>query len=162
MPFKGEKTLFLKLFSFKMERFFFLFLIFSDHLLSFASESDLSKLQLQRHEVQQLYDRLISNGKIKKSYGLKFLPNVKKYYNKHVSWLDAGCGQCSVVHDLLKSGRDAYGVEVSPSALKGSVCQTLVQAQRVQHSSLISIPHALTWFLAVMCWSISPQWTSRK
>mmetsp|Transcript_42287 Transcript_42287/g.80814 ORF Transcript_42287/g.80814 Transcript_42287/m.80814 type:complete len:282 (+) Transcript_42287:637-1482(+) len=94
-----------------------------------------------RHVVEKRYSDLISRGHIAISYGLSFIPRVVEYYgDSHSSYLDAGCGQCSVVQFLVNVKKHANGVEVSESALSTSpACANLLKRGVVLHSSLMSI-----------------------
>mmetsp|Transcript_35737 Transcript_35737/g.43135 ORF Transcript_35737/g.43135 Transcript_35737/m.43135 type:complete len:405 (-) Transcript_35737:706-1920(-) len=51
-------------------------------------------------------------------HGCRYLPAVYKQYPKINSVFDAGCGTGNLVRDLLKAGKEAYGVEAASLPLE--------------------------------------------
>lgn len=86
-----------------------------------------------------LYDKRIAAGYIDKHYARKWWRSVASYYPNRSRWLEAGCGACGLVKTLLRTGYDAFGVEISDSAISGP-CRDLVREGRVKKGSLHRIP----------------------
>lgn len=117
----------------KLVSFCYIVCLWSDATLAETNGQDL----LRRTTTS--YEKHIAAGYIDKHYARTWWKRVASFYPNRSRWLEAGCGACGLVKTLLRSGYDAFGVEISDSAIAGP-CGDLVREGRVKKGSLHAIP----------------------
>ncbi|KAK3238500.1 hypothetical protein CYMTET_51493 [Cymbomonas tetramitiformis] len=86
-----------------------------------------------------LYNTKYHEDRGLKCSGCKHVPLIKRFYPRTRKVLDAGAGQCKVIHKLQDAGLMAYGVELSTSSLT-EYCEDLVESGKVKQGPLQAIP----------------------